>query len=546
MIRAIRPNAAAQDDASMVTGWNISPNVAYTLSLVPGAASCAVLLYDEAGTTLVASGGALVGIDQPCVLRPQTGQTVGMVDADLGWHLLLTTIGTESPRTIRISPMVDLPDEIHPVYGDDDMATARATEAINVGTHYLDDVTVSCPLGLGASLGDVVSVPVDGETITGQVESISWVGTSDGATETAVIRRHVAIAPEAFVEPIPPTPPTLVADTAATDSETETSGNVLDNDDAGLTVVAVNGLSGNVGSAVAGSSGGLFTIAADGSWSFDPNGDFDSIEEDTETAVTYYASDGTAEASTTLTVTVTPASQEELWTPAYITTAQWLDASDTETVTTSGSTPTEIADKSGNGRNATGNSTGTYVADSQNGLHAVHLADSSFLSSFSLPAGDFSFFFSIAPATASAAGTLRYLQDTQTGRLILAQLCDAADPRTHVGYYDGAWKYIAAAESGAQILNFDLQSAGAVIYRDGVSIGSGAYSQTAIGGTTRLFCGYTGGANFADGKFFERILIQGAVDTATRQKIEGYLAHKWGLAASLPTDHPYKTAAPTV
>lgn len=33
---------------------------------------------------------------------------------------------------------------------------------------------------------------------------------------------------------------------------------------------------------------------------------------------------------------------------------------------------------------------------------------------------------------------------------------------------------------------------------------------------------------------------------ADRQRIEGYLAHKWGLAASLPADHPYKTAAPTL
>ena len=31
---------------------------------------------------------------------------------------------------------------------------------------------------------------------------------------------------------------------------------------------------------------------------------------------------------------------------------------------------------------------------------------------------------------------------------------------------------------------------------------------------------------------------------AERQEIEGYLAHKWGLAAKLPNDHPYKTTAP--
>jgi hypothetical protein len=49
-----------------------------------------------------------------------------------------------------------------------------------------------------------------------------------------------------------------------------------------------------------------------------------------------------------------------------------------------------------------------------------------------------------------------------------------------------------------------------------------------------------------DGRLAELIIVGSAVDTATRQIIEGYLAHKWGLAGSLPADHPYKSAAPTV
>jgi hypothetical protein len=35
------------------------------------------------------------------------------------------------------------------------------------------------------------------------------------------------------------------------------------------------------------------------------------------------------------------------------------------------------------------------------------------------------------------------------------------------------------------------------------------------------------------------------VDTDTREKIEGYLAWKWGLEGNLPIGHPYKSAAPT-
>ena len=41
------------------------------------------------------------------------------------------------------------------------------------------------------------------------------------------------------------------------------------------------------------------------------------------------------------------------------------------------------------------------------------------------------------------------------------------------------------------------------------------------------------------------VLVGGAtLDTNERQKIEGYLAHKYGLQGNLPSDHPYKSAAP--
>jgi len=49
-----------------------------------------------------------------------------------------------------------------------------------------------------------------------------------------------------------------------------------------------------------------------------------------------------------------------------------------------------------------------------------------------------------------------------------------------------------------------------------------------------------------DGDFYEIVLVDGSkVDDAMRQKIEGYLAHKWGIEADLPVSHPYKTNAPT-
>jgi hypothetical protein len=48
------------------------------------------------------------------------------------------------------------------------------------------------------------------------------------------------------------------------------------------------------------------------------------------------------------------------------------------------------------------------------------------------------------------------------------------------------------------------------------------------------------------GTISEIIILPAAPGTAGRQRIEGYLAHKWGLTTNLPNDHPYKSAAPTL
>jgi len=47
------------------------------------------------------------------------------------------------------------------------------------------------------------------------------------------------------------------------------------------------------------------------------------------------------------------------------------------------------------------------------------------------------------------------------------------------------------------------------------------------------------------GHYSEWIFTDGTETAANEQKIEGYLAHKWGMAASLPAIHPYKSAAPS-
>ena len=58
---------------------------------------------------------------------------------------------------------------------------------------------------------------------------------------------------------------------------------------------------------------------------------------------------------------------------------------------------------------------------------------------------------------------------------------------------------------------------------------------------------HLGAANrYFDGAIGECILIDSPVTNATRQKLEGYLAHKWGLTSNLPSNHPYKDQEPLI
>jgi hypothetical protein len=46
------------------------------------------------------------------------------------------------------------------------------------------------------------------------------------------------------------------------------------------------------------------------------------------------------------------------------------------------------------------------------------------------------------------------------------------------------------------------------------------------------------------GDVAEIVIADSAIGSADREKLEGYLAHKWGLESNLPSTHPYKSSAP--
>lgn len=50
--------------------------------------------------------------------------------------------------------------------------------------------------------------------------------------------------------------------------------------------------------------------------------------------------------------------------------------------------------------------------------------------------------------------------------------------------------------------------------------------------------------NFNWQGYYGDVLVTAAVTPAQRQKIEGWLAHRWGLTSLLPSTHPYATVSP--
>ena len=132
--------------------------------------------------------------------------------------------------------------------------------------------------------------------------------------------------------------PVAVDDTATTSENADVAGSVLANDRDGagdtdpLTVDRVNGQAEAVGRGVAGSAGGVFTINADGSYTFDPGADFDALAvgQSATSRVGYRISDGQGGSDTAqLTVTVTGTNDA----PTVARALDDLSASNTETIT---------------------------------------------------------------------------------------------------------------------------------------------------------------------------------------------------------------------
>ena len=254
---------------------------------------------------------------------------------------------------------------------------------------------------------------------------------------------------------------------------------------------------------------------------------------------------------------------ETVWNPSMIQTALWLDANDSSTVAQSGGLVSQWNDKSGNRRNATASSTArpTYGATSFNSrpgltfdgaanvLRADALAtiaqgnDSPFSTVAVFNAASGSTFRNIA-GFGSSAGTEyfhTYQIDNNNNLVQSRRTTNSPLIQKNITGSSGISSNI--------IVGFTFSGTTGFIYKNGTEDATGDLDLDTFGSSPNQFA--IGAlprdtvSGFLAFTLAELVITTGVLSTTNRQKLEGYLAHKWGLTANLPAGHPYKTVGPT-
>jgi hypothetical protein len=235
--------------------------------------------------------------------------------------------------------------------------------------------------------------------------------------------------------------------------------------------------------------------------------------------------------------------------------ALWFDAADRTSFVLSGSSVTTWNDKSGNGRNAVNQNTAGVLVDSvQNQLSVLRLAgvNNYAITYPSFPNAAYTVFTVQYLSTTTGYGRLLQNDNNPTGSapgLFIGVGPDGTSIATFTGPGSG-WNDIDANSPGRsnlttwRIVTTWVSGSTLTPYVDGTA-------QTNKVGTTRAFSNLNIGSypnsppvQAWNGDVGEIILYSSALTTAQRQRVEGYLAWKWGLRLSLPSTHPYSNFRP--
>jgi len=244
---------------------------------------------------------------------------------------------------------------------------------------------------------------------------------------------------------------------------------------------------------------------------------------------------------------------ESIWNPSMVQPSLWLDAADTSTVAQSGGSVSQWNDKSGNGRNVTQSieaSKPTLLADGIGGHPSLEfdgVNDQLANTAVGLPVGSSarSMFLVYRPLRLSVSNTVvAQGEGVGTGFWFALQFRQSpvGDP-----YFAGYARDLSSGDAITienKMAGVTYDGTNALLYKNGTLENGAALTLNTNGDTLRVGTS-PNQVEWANCLIGEIVMTSSALSTLNRQKLEGYLAHKWGLTADLPAGHPYKLVGPT-
>jgi len=243
------------------------------------------------------------------------------------------------------------------------------------------------------------------------------------------------------------------------------------------------------------------------------------------------------------------------WTPKNMPTVAWYDASDTSTITDSLGAVSAWNDIGSTASLHLGQATGlnqpTTNSRTHNGLNVLDCGTAGWMwrASVTLPtSGDLNIFMVAGIDSISSTYDSVFAMDAATNDFQFAAL-DVLNAQFY-GQIARVGTNVVCANgpyAGPSIYStkWDFTDLGTVsAWIDGTMDGSETYG-TKLNAIMNEWSVFTNRAqnNGPDGFMAEVVLVESCTNEC-RQKIEGYLAHKWNT--TLPTGHPYKISPPTI
>ena len=238
------------------------------------------------------------------------------------------------------------------------------------------------------------------------------------------------------------------------------------------------------------------------------------------------------------------------WTPADISTAAWYDAADTGTITPGSGAVSQWNDKSGNGKHATQGTAGARPTSGTRTIGGKNIIEFPNTSSQSL----------VIPSINVIGKEVWSVFVIDDNASTASQLLLGGGGNVQIGLVSSTqklrlWKssspYSADTYSSTTVPVSTPAVAGWLAHTNTKKFAINGVLQTTTDTyipTGTLDATNIGRGQFAamDGAIGEIVITNGTLSTDDRQKVEGYLAHKWGLTGNLPADHPHKAGAPGV